>query len=200
MAPTLSRYGKEASMTLAHRKLLTEDEYLAFEAGAEVRHEFVGGEVHAMAGASVRHNRIAFNIARRLDAVASGTPCMVLMSDVRLRLDSGNTYYYPDVMLACDPADNDAYARARPCLIVEVASPGTANIDRREKWAAYQRIQTLREYLIVDQDEVRIELRRRENLREWSLSTFEAGEVLELACLDGLKIAVDDIYRDLPPA
>ena len=186
-------------MGLAQRRLLTEDDYLAYEAEAFERHEFVGGEAHAMAGASVRHNRIALNILRRLDAASAGTPCMVLMSDVRLRLEAGNTYYYPDLMLACDPTDNDPYARARPCLIVEVASPGTANIDRREKWAAYQRIQTLREYLIVDQDEIRIELRRRENLGDWSLTTFEAGEVLELACLDGLKIPVADIYRDLPP-
>ncbi len=186
-------------MALPQCRLLSEDDYLAFEAAQQMRHEFVGGEAHAMAGASVRHNRIVFNIARRLDAVASGTPCLVLMSDVKLRLEAGNTYYYPDVMLACDPTDNDPYARARPCLIVEVASPGTSNIDRREKWAAYQRIQTLREYLIVDQDEVRIELRRRENLRDWSLRSFEAGEVLELACLDDLKIPVDDIYRDLPP-
>jgi Uma2 family endonuclease len=186
-------------MGLAQRRLLTEDDYLAFEAQAIERHEFVGGEVHAMDGTSVRHNRIAGNMARRLDAAADGTPCMVLMSDVKLRLDSGNIYYYPDLMLACDPTDNDPYARARPCLTVEVASPRTANIDRREKWAAYQGIQTLREYLIVDQDEIRIELRRRENLRDWSLSTFEAGEVLELACLPGFSIAVDDIYRDLPP-
>jgi len=186
-------------MGLAQRRLLTEDDYLAYEAQAFERHEFVGGEVHAMAGASVRHNRIAGNLFSRLHSATAGTPCMVLMSDVKLRLDSGNIYYYPDVMLACDPTDNDAYARARPCLIVEVASPGTANIDRREKWAAYQRIQTLREYLIVDQDEIRIELRRRENLRDWSLTTFEAGEVLELASLPGFSIPVDDIYRDLPP-
>lgn len=186
-------------MGLAQRKLLTEDDYLAYEAEALDRHEFLGGEVHAMAGASVRHNRIAGNLFSRLHMAAAGTPCMVLMSDVKLRLDSGNIYYYPDLMLACDPTDNDPYARARPCLVVEVASPGTANIDRREKWAAYQRIQTLREYLIVDQDEIRIELRRRENLRDWSLTTFEAGEVLELACLPGFSIAVDDIYRDLPP-
>lgn len=186
-------------MGLAQRRLLSEDDYLAFEAEATERHEFLGGEVYAMAGASVRHNRIAGNLFSRLHAAAAGTPCMVLMSDVRLRLDSGNTCYYPDVMLACDPTDNDPYTRARPCLIVEVASPGTANIDRREKWAAYQRIQTLREYLIVDQDELRVELRRRENLRDWSLATFEVGEVLELACLPGLKIAIDDIYRHLPP-
>lgn len=186
-------------MALAQHKLMTEDDYLAFEMKAADRHEFVGGEIHAMTGTSVRHNRIAFNLARRLDAAVAGTPCMVLMSDVKLRLNAGNIYYYPDVMLACDPTDNDPYAKARPCLIVEVASPATASIDRREKWAAYQTIQTLREYLIVDQDEVRIELRRRENLREWSIAQFEPGDVLELACLNGLKLPVDDIYRDLPP-
>jgi len=186
-------------MPLAQRKLMTEDDYLAFEASAEQRHEFVGGAIHAMAGASVRHNRIAGNLFSRLHGAVAGTTCLVLMSDVKLRLDAGRTYYYPDLMLACDPTDDDAYARSRPCLIIEVASPATSSIDRREKWAAYQGIQTLREYLIVDQDQVRIELRRRENLREWSLTTFEAGEVLDLVCLPGLKIPLDDIYRDLPP-
>lgn len=186
-------------MRLAQRKLLTEDDYLALEARAERRHEFVCGEIHAMAGASVRHNRIAGNFFVRLHAAVSGTPCMVLMSDVKLRLHHGPTYYYPDVMLACDPTDNDPYVRARPCLIIEVASPATAAIDRREKWAAYQGIQTLQEYLIADQDRVHIELRRRENLREWSVRDFGPGETVELVCLDGLRLSVDEIYRDLPP-
>lgn len=186
-------------MTLALRRLLTEDDYLAFEMTATARHEFVGGEIHAMTGTSVRHNRIAGNLFSRLHAEVAGTPCVVLMSDVKLRVDNGATYYYPDVMLVRDPTDNDAYARARPCLIVEVASPATASIDRREKWAAYQNIQTLREYLIVEQDEMRVELRRRENLREWSITQFDAGDTLELACVDGMQIAVAEIYRDLPP-
>lgn len=186
-------------MAHAHRGLLTEDDYLVFETKAADRHEFVGGEIHAMTGTGVRHNRIAGNLFSRLHAAVAGTTCMVLMSDVKLRLNAGSTYYYPDVMLAGDPTDNDPYAKARPCLIVEVASPATASIDRREKWAAYQTVQTLREYLIVDQDEPRVEVRRRENLREWSITQFEAGDVLELACLNGLKLPVDDIYRDLPP-
>ena len=174
-------------------------DYLKFEEASETKHEYVAGEVYALAGASRRHNRIAMNIAASLLAVSRGGPCRVSISDIKLRA-SEEVYYYPDVMLACDPTDNDAYAKARPCLIVEVASPATASIDRREKWAAYQTIQTLREYLIVDQDEVRVELRRRENLREWSITQFEAGDVVELACLPGLKLPVDDLYRDLPPA
>jgi Uma2 family endonuclease len=135
--------------------MLTVDEYLAFEERSCVRHEFVAGTLIAQAGTSERHNRIALNIANRLMAVTDDGPCRVLMSDVKLRV-ADEFVYYPDIMVICDPEDAHPYIKTRPCLLVEVLSPSTEGIDRREKLLAYRRIATLKTYVIVHQDEPRV--------------------------------------------
>ncbi|MDP2792586.1 MAG: Uma2 family endonuclease [Sulfurisoma sp.] len=186
-------------MVLPRRKPMSEDEFLAFDALQVEKQEFVGGQAHAMTGASIRHNRVSGNLFARLHAAVAGSPCLPLINDVKLRLDEGRIYYYPDVMLVCDPTDDDPLIRSRPCLIAEVASPSTATIDRREKWISYQRIQTLREYLILDQDEPRVEVYRRDGLRSWIIETLGPEDTLHIACLDGLAIPVAELYANLPP-
>lgn len=176
---------------------ISENDYLAMEAASTVRHELVGGQAYAMAGASVRHNRIAGNLYARLLA-AAGRDCQVFISDVKLRADSLPTYYYPDVMLVCDPSDDDALIKTRPCLIAEVLSPATEAIDRREKLAAYQRIASVREYLLIAQDAPRVEIYRRRNLREWLLETLSPPDELRLECVD-LCLPVADLHAGLPP-
>lgn len=177
-------------------KPLSEDDYLALEAESPTRHELVGGQLYAMTGASVRHNRIALNLASRLLA-AAGQDCQVFISDVKLRADSLPTYYYPDVMLVCDPSDDDALIKTRPCLIAEVLSPATEAIDRREKLAAYQRIASVREYLLIAQNTPRVEIYRRRNLREWLLETLTPPDALRLECVD-LSLPVVELYAGLP--
>ncbi|MDP2832929.1 MAG: Uma2 family endonuclease [Pseudomonadota bacterium] len=174
---------------------LSEADYLEMEADSPVRHEFVGRLTYPMAGASVRHNRIALNLASRLLAKAPRT-CQVLIGDVKLKADAWPTYYYPDVMLVCDPDDNDPLIKTRPCLLAEVLSPGTEAIDRREKLTAYQRLPSLREYLLIAQDEMRVELYRRLNLRDWVLEIHSPGDVLKLACLD-LELPIEVLYDGL---
>jgi Uma2 family endonuclease len=173
--------------------LLSEDEYLAREAASDVKHEFVGGQVYAMTGASAAHNRIAGALYARLLVAAEGK-CQVFISDVKLRADSLPTYYYPDVMVVCDPSDDDPYIKTRPCLVAEVLSPATEAIDRREKLATYQRLPSLREYLLLSQDAPRIEVYRRKSLREWLLETLDATDTLRLECV-GAEVAVAEIYR-----
>ena len=120
------------------------------ERDSPVRHEYVGGMVHAMTGASRRHNRISLNIARKLADAAEGTPCRVYISDMKV-LTPDDLGYYPDVMVACGSAPEDEYLETDPCLIVEVLSPNTESKDRREKLVAYMKIPSLRTYLILDQ-------------------------------------------------
>ncbi len=134
----------------------TVEEYLKLEESASVKHEYVAGEIHAMVGSSRRHNRIAGNIYRRLADAAEDGPCRVYMSDVKLRA-AEDVVYYPDVMVACGPEPDDPYVESEPCLVVEVASPGTETTDRREKLAAYKRLPSLRAYLIVVQERAWIE-------------------------------------------
>lgn len=181
-------------MGFAVVKPITEDEYLASEAASPVKREYLFGLVHAMAGASERHNMIALTVASACHAAARGGTCRTFMSDMRLRLDAGNIYYYPDVMVVCDALDNDPMFKTAPSLIVEVMSPATEAIDRREKLAAYRRLPSLREYVLIAQDEVKVEVYRRVSPREWGLSAFGAGDSLELVCLP-LTLPVAEIYR-----
>ena len=185
--------GYSLPMVHALLKPLTEDEYLAAELTADVKHEFLYGTIHAMAGGSANHNRIAGNLyARLLSAPADA--CQPFISDMKLRLDAGGLFYYPDVMLVCDPRDDEPYFKTSPCMVTEVSSPSTQLTDRREKWAAYQKLPSLREYLLIAQDRPYVELYKRVNLRQWGMTVFEAGDTLELDCVD-LSMPVQDLYR-----
>lgn len=135
-------------MSVLHKiSYITEQDYLAYELAADCRHEYLDGQIYAMAGANERHNRISLNIAFHLRAAARGGHCGVFVNDMKLRIDQGRAYY-SDVMLVCDSRDNEEYYKQQPCLIAEVLSQSTATTDRREKCPAYQKIQSLRYYLM----------------------------------------------------
>ncbi|HEX2740927.1 MAG TPA: Uma2 family endonuclease [Rubrobacter sp.] len=130
---------------------LSVGEYLKLEESATVRHEYVGGELFAMVGATKRNNRIIGNISGCLWGAARGGACRVYSESVKLRV-SVDVIYYPDVMVACGPEGADPLVEDDPCLVVEVVSPSTETTDRREKLAAYKRMPGLEAYLIISQD------------------------------------------------
>jgi Uma2 family endonuclease len=127
---------------------MTEAEYLAFEAASPTKHEYVLGWVRALAGANRQHNRVTRRVDRLLTAAADTAGCEVFGSDMRLRV-SGGIYYYPNLVVVCDPTDTDPMNVTRPCVIVEVASPGTVSVDRGEKLLAYRGLDSLQAYLLV---------------------------------------------------
>lgn len=181
---------------LARHLKLTVDDYLKAEDGADIRHEYIDGELYAMTGASDRHGLIVGNIYAQLRPLLRGTPCQLFANDmkVRLRIQDQDLFYYPDLLLSCDPGDRETYYRAQPCLLVEVLSDSTARIDRREKLWAYQTITSLREYLLIAQDTRAVEIYRRAD--DWAHDTVTQGSV-RLACLD-VELALDVIYEDVP--
>ncbi len=174
-------------------------EYEAGEALATVRHEYVAGEVFAMAGASEQHNRISLNSAMQLRSAARGGPCGVFISDMRIRLAGGSYYYYPDVAVVCDPDDNATHHKERPCIVVEVLSTATANSDRREKWLSYRTLSSLRYYLLVDSRQPRIDYFRRGAAGEWEQGQLLPGEQLTLDCPPRYHATLefDEVYADL---
>lgn len=185
-------------MSHAHAlRPMSEDEYLRFEEGAAVKHEFVGGRVHAMAGASERHNRIALNIAFHLRAATRGRACRAFMADMKLRLDEGPTFYYPDAMLVCDPTDDHPIYKRAPCFIAEVLSPGTAAIDQREKWSAYRKLPSLRYYLLADSERLWARAFFRDAQGTWYEQELTGDDRFEIAC-DGTRVALtlEDLYED----
>jgi Uma2 family endonuclease len=183
-------------MNQALRKLLTEYDYLDLENRSLTKSEFVYGVVHAMAGANERHNTITGNLFAACHAAKHGSPCRPFMGDMRLRLEGGELYYYPDIMLVCDPRDTDPVHKSLPCLLAEVSSTNTENIDRREKLSAYLKISSLREYLIVSQNEMYVELYQRQIGQDWNYFQLGAQESFTSVCLN-LTLPLRQIYESI---
>jgi Uma2 family endonuclease len=185
-------------MSQAHvHSPVDEADYLRLEETAICKHELVGGEIYAMAGASERHNRIALNIAFHLRSATRGKRCRAFMADMKLRLEVSTTYYYPDAMLVCDAADDHPLYKQSPCFIAEVLSPATASVDVREKWAASRGLASLRYYLLVDSERLWAKVFFRDEHDAWFEQDLSADDRIDVAC-DGtrLTLTLDDLYED----
>ena len=142
---------------------LTVAEYLDGEEHSDLRHEYIGGAVYAMAGTTREHHRIAGNLFAALHAHLGSGPCQVAMSDLKLHVavSASDAFYYPDVMVTCDPRDTDSLCNQFPKLIVEVLSESTERIDRIEKFNAYLKLESLEEYVLIAQDRAEVVIYRR---------------------------------------
>ncbi|MBB1126443.1 Uma2 family endonuclease [Thiospirillum jenense] len=181
--------------TLAQQPFLSIDDYLTSEDGAECCHEYINGALYAMTGATDRHCLIVGNLCAVLRPQLRGTTCQLFANTmkVRLRIAEQDIFYYPDLLLSCDPTDRATYYCTAPCLLVEVLSESTARIDRREKLFSYMTIPSLQEYVIIDQWERQIEIYRRST--DWAIERLTAGQ-LELTCLP-ISVPFDVIYEDV---
>ena len=180
---------------IEQRQLVSVEDYLAMEASSPLKHEYLGGEVVAMAGCSVTHNIIAGNIFGELRSMLRGGPCRAHISDIKLRLDFARdtTFYYPDVLVTCSPRDNEHLFVREPSVIFEVLSPDTQRIDRQEKRFAYQQIATLQDYVLVAQDFVEVTVYRRR--LGWSGEVLtRLDEALELPSLQQ-RLPLASIYE-----
>lgn len=174
-------------------RLLTVAEYLQLEAQSSVRHEYVGGELYAHAGASERHNLIVTNLTIDIGTAARGTTCRVFTGDMKLRA-APDVIYYPDLMVVCDDSDDDPYVKERPCLVVEVLSPTTEGTDRREKLMSDRRIDSLRAYLMVYQDQRRVARQWRDEQGAWWQAEVSGEGIVPIPCPE-LTLTLDEIYQ-----
>ena len=181
----------------AEKLCISETDYLNGESRAKEKHEYIAGEIFAMAGASERHNRIAGNIFFHLRLATRGHSCRAFMADMKLRIARHRSYYYPHVMLVCDDSDNHPIYKIAPCFIAEVLSPSTATTDQREKWLHYQAIPSLRYYLLVDADHLSARLLTRVAEDRWTEQVLDREDFIEMACGDArLTLTLDDLYED----
>lgn len=178
---------------LCKPELISLKDYLQGEARSKIRHEFVGGQVFAMAGGTARHNRICTRTLIALEPLAAVQGCETFVTDMKLRAD--DAIYYPDVMVVCDKSDVDPLIKSAPCLLIEVLSESTARIDRTEKLQAYQKLATLRNYLLIEQNVRRVELFRRNGLT-WRHESFVDDSDIKLDCPAGV-ISLAQIYEGL---
>ncbi len=175
---------------------LSVEEYLAGEQRTEIRHEYINGRIHAMGGASAAHNLISGNLFILLRTAARSTPCQVFIADMKILLSIAgeDIFYYPDVLVSCDPDDREPYYRRNPCLIVEVLSPATERIDRREKFLAYTTLESLREYILVSQEHQAVTVFRSKN--NWKPEIYGVEDTLSLDCLD-CALSLEEIYEEI---
>ncbi len=174
---------------LAEKNVISEAEYLEGEKIGEIKHEYIDGEVYAMAGASREHNTVSSNISRHFGNHLENTSCLVFSSDMKIK--AGNDFYYPDVIVVCDD-DGDSYYTEAPIIIVEVLSKSTRRRDKVTKMNAYKTIPQLQEYVMIEQDYVDVEICRRKN--NWVSEHFYLGDELTFESLD-LSLSVEAIYQ-----
>lgn len=183
---------------VATRLRMSAQDFLAWDETQTVRHEFVAGEVFAMAGAGEAHVTAALNVAMRLRQHLAGTPCRTFITDMKLRVDAADAVFYPDVMVTCSAADAaDPLVKREPVLLVEVLSPATAAYDRGDKFAAYRKLPSLREYLLVDTDSRRCDLYRKGADGLWVLHPFEPGQAVTLASVE-LELGAAALWDEVP--
>jgi len=180
-------------------RLLSEEEYFAFDDASEWRHEFWNGYIVAMAGAMPVHNRIVTRVVISLSNHLSDTNCEVVSSDQKIKASEA-VFTFPDVVVSCEDEQFDprrAGVLLNPHVLVEVLSPSTGTTDRGAKLAAYQSLPSLQDYLIVWTDMVRVEHYARQSETDWRFRRLlNRSETLELALHD-LKIPVAEFYRRL---
>ncbi|NES02404.1 MAG: Uma2 family endonuclease [Okeania sp. SIO2F4] len=176
---------------------ISPEEYLAGEEISSIKHEYINGQVYTMAGASDAHVTISLNLASELRSYLRGSGCRVYMSDMKAHIETANTFYYPDVMVTCDARDKALQDRKKyPCLIVEVLSENTEAFDRGDKFANYQQLPTLQEYLLINQKRQRLECFRRNPEGLWVLHTYTQGSQIHLASID-FRTSIDNLYEDV---
>jgi Uma2 family endonuclease len=177
---------------------MTHAEYCAFEREAAVKHEYVAGEVFAMAGGSLEHGRLAGKLAQLLSNQLEGRPCRVLSADARVRIEAADADVYPDLSVICGPprtAEADDHALLNPTLVVEILSNSTEGYDRGLKASYYRRIPSLQAYLLVAQGRPQLELQVRDAEDRWMIIEAGPGQRLSIAPL-GVELEVDALYRD----
>lgn len=178
--------------------LLTAEKYLKLEQKCDIRHEYVAGQVYAMAGASEEHNLIVGNLFALLRSHLRGSSCRTFVSDmkVKVNLQKVDIFYYPDIVVTCDPNDNERYFKTNPNLIIEVLSDSTETTDKREKRINYQTLANLQEYVLVDQEEIKVEVYRKDNNDNWTVESLNKNDKLQLNSV-GLNITMAEIYEDV---
>jgi len=168
---------------------ISEEDYLAGELISEIKHEYIDGHVYAMAGASRNHERIAGNVFGELSNFLKSKPSEPFRSDLKIK--AGSRFFYPDVMVVCDEQSRHDYYTDSPVIVVEVLSKASRRIDETTKRIAYQSIPSLKEYVLIEQDFVDVEVCRKSE--GWVSNHYFMGDSAQFDAI-GLTLTVEEIY------
>ncbi|MBE9143061.1 Uma2 family endonuclease [Planktothrix mougeotii] len=164
---------------------MTAEAYLEWEATQQLRHEYVDGEILAMTGGSIPHNDIALNLYTALRPHLRQRGCRVNVSDVKVQTHQNSRYFYPDLVITCDPEDLKSRKFIQnPKVIVEVLSPSTASYDCTKKLKYYRQISSLQEYMLIDSESISVEVYHRAEGKMWYYYGYENGDVIALKSIE----------------
>ena len=177
---------------------LTTEEYLQLETASDIKHEYFDGEIFSMAGATDTHVTIALNMAILLRNHLIGSGCRVYISDMKVRIETKNRFFYPDVMVTRESNDKEnATYKEFPRLIVEVLSDSTEAFDRGDKFADYQSLPSLQEYVLINTKKARIECFRRTDDGLWLLQFYELDKInFELTSVN-FSGKIEEVYQEV---
>lgn len=185
-------------MSSQPKTYLTPEEYLAIERRNEYKSEYIDGEMVAMTGASRKHNLITVNIIGLLHPQLRGRPCEAYASEMRVRVPKTHSYLYPDLVVVCgEPQLEDDYfdTLVNPTVLVEILSESTERYDRGRKFGFYRTIESLAEYVLVAQDELRVEQYSKQPDGRWLLTDYRSPEdVVELASIQ-CTLKLSEVYE-----
>ena len=178
---------------------ISPEEYLEGERVSPIKHEYRRGHVYAMTRAKKPHIVISVNLASLLNNHLRESSCLVLSSDIKVRLEEANCYYYPDVAVTCDERDISSMEDfiLYPSLIIEVLSPSTASFDRGDKFVDYQTASSLQEYVLITQSEIKIECFRLNAEGNWVSQTYRQGDTVEFVSAN-FSCPISEIYQKVP--
>ena len=168
---------------------MSEQEYLDTEPYSEVKREYIDGYVYAMAGAKASHNRITMNVSTAISAHLKGNPCQPYASDMKVKV--GKNYFYPDVLVDCTNLPDSSVFTESPVIIVEVLSRSARRMDETTKRMAYMQLETLQEYVLIEQDFVKVDVMRRSG--GWFPEHYYLGDEVTFESI-GLTLAVEELY------
>lgn len=175
---------------------MTVDAYLAFEREATEKHQYVAGEVFAMAGASPRHNGLVANLVMLIGQSLVGKPCRVFPSDLKVHVPSFELFTYPDASIVCGPLafyGESTDVVTNPRVLFEVLSESTERYDRGDKAEGYRSISSLTDYVLASQQKAHVEHYARQQDGSWLLREAGPGGAIELGSVQ-LRLDVDALY------
>jgi Uma2 family endonuclease len=174
------------------------DEYLQIEERSPIKHEYVDGQLYAMVGTSQDHNRIAINLILALSRYLDDSSCRVFISDVKVRLEERNRFFYPDVAVSCDDRDRETPLYLRfPSLIVEVLSDSTEAYDRGDKFQDYQTLESLQEYVLISSKRQLVECFRRSDEGLWIPQSYTQEQQTYQIVSIGFSSTLQELYRNV---
>jgi len=188
-------------MNTAEKLNITPEEYLEGEKASEYRHQYVDGEIFAMAGSSDAHASISINIAAHLKGQLRGSGCRTYIGDMKVKA-SETKYFYPDILVTCDKRDSQQnYSKLHPKLLIEVLSPSTEAYDRGKKFEYYRQLDSLEEYALISQDDYHVDIFRKNQQHRWELFSFSGVDMqvcfASIDCCMDMAILYEDVNFEL---